>query len=200
MTPLSTSFTYLPFFPIHLLLPTPHRQWPSCPTTLPPWPSHASASDSHFTLPACSSVSCTSAEQQSEKAETWLPISHNQRSTHVDFSFLRNAETWDLTSCKQSKHLQLILESACLLHPSCLFLPLGPSLKCRNVYSNLGPVIWFLDKTPEFSWKSAQSPNPIPSSELWQLWEKSAVCATGKKLLWHDSIRLAQDSIYLVPF
>lgn len=100
------------------------------------------------------------------ETETWFPVPHTQRSTHLDFSFLRNTGNGDLTLqvSKLSKCLQLNLEFTCILHPSSLFLPLGPSFKCRNVYSNSGLLLWFLDKTPEFSWKSAHSPRPIPSS------------------------------------
>lgn len=76
------SLPFFCYFPYHT------GSDPPAPLRCLPWPSRSSASDSHFTLPVCSSASCTSVEQQSEKAEIWFPVSHNQRSTHLDFSFL----------------------------------------------------------------------------------------------------------------
>lgn len=125
-------------------------------------PHHAAFPDLHTVLPV-TSTSCSQPALLSlwNKRERWNLISclPQSRSTPFDFSFLRNAENWDLTSCKESKHLQLISESACLLHPSCLFLPLGPSLNCRNDYSNSGPVLWFLGKTHNFP-ESQLTPQP----------------------------------------
>lgn len=166
MTTLPGFFASFSF--IHLLLTVPHRQWVSC-TTLHPCPSHSCINDSCFTPPASFSIFSV---DQIRKGCNLISCLHNHRSTHLDLSFLRNAENWILTfSGKYSKYPQLILDSACLLHLCRLFLPLDPPPKYRNACNNSGPVIPFLDKTSKHSWKSAHLPNHSPSSELWQLWE-----------------------------
>lgn len=91
LTTLPRSFALPPFSAIHLLLSITHSQWLSCPTILPPWPSHSSVSDSRFTLPACF-LPCTTQWNKSKKPETWFPVSHNPRSAHLDLSILRNRD------------------------------------------------------------------------------------------------------------
>lgn len=134
--------------------------------------------NSHFMLPACSPVSCTSVEQQRRLKPDFLSSTIKEHS--CDFSFLRNTKNWDLTSCKESKHLWLYF-GICLSSSSFLsFPPSWSLLNCRDDYSNSYPVLWFLDKPPQFSWKSAHSPTPIPSSELWQLWENLLFVPLGR--------------------
>lgn len=74
-------------------------------------PHHAAFPDLHTVLPvtptSCSQPALLSCVPLRNNRERWNLISclPQSRSTPFDFSFLRNAENWDLTSCKESKHL-----------------------------------------------------------------------------------------------